>query len=208
MQFTPAQIYHVYNQGNNQERTFHDREDYLLFLQLVRKQILPYCQILAWCLMPNHFHFLLVTSSISVQLKKVGGNELTVLNNGFRLLQVTYAQYFNRRYRRTGSLFRQKAKSKCLSDEAIDEGEMVSNDTFNGYPWACLHYIHQNPVKANLVVHPGDWEYSSFSDYAGIRSGSICQVETGKKLIGLTNSDFVAANMVELPDWRLKKLFV
>ncbi len=51
-------LYHIYNQGNNRERIFFNRENYLFFLKKIRTHILPYADVLAWCLMPNHFHLL------------------------------------------------------------------------------------------------------------------------------------------------------
>ena len=207
MHLLPAHQYHIYNQGNNRETLFYCREDYLRFLQLVRKHVMPHCDVLAWCLMPNHFHFLILTNASSTELIKLGGNNLTLLNNGFRLLQTNYAQYANARYARTGSLFRQKAKSKCLTDEAITEGDDPSpNDIFNSYPWVCFHYIHQNPVKAGLAAYPEDWEFSSFRDYAGQREGTLCNVVFGRKLTGLSEDDF-NYDSIELPAWRVRKLF-
>jgi REP element-mobilizing transposase RayT len=58
MKLYPNHLYHIYNQGNNQQKTFLDRDDYLIFLRKVKKFLSPYADILAYCLMPNHFHFL------------------------------------------------------------------------------------------------------------------------------------------------------
>jgi len=58
MIFEQGHLYHIYNQGNNRQRIFFSRENYLFFLDKVKKHILPYADILAWCLMPNHFHFM------------------------------------------------------------------------------------------------------------------------------------------------------
>jgi hypothetical protein len=62
--------------------------------------------------MPNHFHFEIYATRDSVKIKKVGNIISTELSNGFRLLQSNYAQYFNKRQKRTGSLFRQKKKQR------------------------------------------------------------------------------------------------
>ena len=58
MQFEKDHIYHIYNQGNNRQKIFFDRENYLFFLQKMNDYLLPYCDIMAWCLMPNHFHWM------------------------------------------------------------------------------------------------------------------------------------------------------
>jgi REP element-mobilizing transposase RayT len=59
MNFTPDNLYHVYNQGNNQQPIFTIEEDYYIFLRIIRKTISPHCEIIAYCLMPNHFHVLI-----------------------------------------------------------------------------------------------------------------------------------------------------
>lgn len=57
MYFEEGATYHVYNRSN--ESLFHNRENYLFFLRKIRKHILPFADILAYCLMPNHFHIIL-----------------------------------------------------------------------------------------------------------------------------------------------------
>jgi len=59
MEFHPENLYHVYNRGNQQQILFFERANYLFFLKKVRKELLPYTEIINYCLMPNHFHFLL-----------------------------------------------------------------------------------------------------------------------------------------------------
>jgi len=56
-------IYHVFNQGNNRENIFFSRENYLYFLSKINIYIKPHADILAWCLMPNHFHLMLYIHS-------------------------------------------------------------------------------------------------------------------------------------------------
>jgi len=55
MDFIENNIYHVYNQGNNRQRIFFTYDNQVYFLDKIRKHILPYADILAWCLMYNHF---------------------------------------------------------------------------------------------------------------------------------------------------------
>ena len=111
MNIVPFEIYHIYNQGNNKELLFYEDIDYLEFIRLFRKFIFPYCKVLAYCLMPNHFHFLIYTLEKSAEYKRIGNIQSCELSNGFRLLQSSYAQYINKKQNRTGSLFRQKAKA-------------------------------------------------------------------------------------------------
>ncbi len=64
MQFESGHIYHIYNQGNNRQKIFFDRENYLFFLRKIRTHILPFADIFAWCLMPNHFHLMVYVNHV------------------------------------------------------------------------------------------------------------------------------------------------
>lgn len=88
------------------------------------------------------------------------------------IVQSSYAQAINKQNGTTGSLFQSKTKAKALNE---------SDDIIR-----CLHYIHQNPIKANLVRKLEAWEFSSFPDYAGSRNGKLCDQHL---LFNLTNSD-------------------
>lgn len=57
MQFYPHKCYHIYNQGNNQKRIFLTKANYLFFLQKMQRHLLPHSHVLAYCLIPNHFHW-------------------------------------------------------------------------------------------------------------------------------------------------------
>lgn len=195
MNIIPYDIYHIYNQGNNKEIIFYADEDYLEFLKLFRKFVSPHCKVLAYCLMPNHFHFEIYSTEESATIKKVGNIQSTVLSNGFRLLQSSYAQYFNKK-NRSGFLFRQKAKAKTISDGN------------NYYSHIAFHYIHQNPLRAGLVKKLKDWKYSSFPDYAGIRNGTLCDQELADQLIGFEKNNFTDNSYALIPDDISKKIFL
>jgi putative transposase len=62
----PNHIYHIYNQINNRQKIFFNRENYLYFLKKVKQHPLPYADILAWCLMPNHFHLLVAVREVQL----------------------------------------------------------------------------------------------------------------------------------------------
>src|SRR5439155_10008512 len=59
MHFEPEHTYHVYNRGNNKTPIFFLAKNYLYFLKKIKTEWLPYCDIYCYCLMPNHFHFML-----------------------------------------------------------------------------------------------------------------------------------------------------
>ncbi len=114
MQIIGNQIYHIYNQGNNKQKIFYKRENYHYFLSKFKKYVVPKAEVLAYCLMPNHFHFMVNTTKDSVQNEKVGSLMVNALSNGFRKLLSTYAQAINKQENRSGSLFRQKTKAKLV----------------------------------------------------------------------------------------------
>ncbi|MEX2569261.1 MAG: transposase [Cyclobacteriaceae bacterium] len=195
MSLQQDKLYHFYNQGNNRERIFFSTENYLYFLGKFRKYVWPHCQVLAYCLMPNHFHFLINTTKASVVEAKVGSLDIPALNNGFRQLLSSYAQAINKQEGRSGSLFRQKTKAKLL--EESDEH----------YPFICFNYIHQNPLRAGLVSKLEDWEFSSFADHVGIRNGSLCDQEPAKSLLGISKESIYEESYQVIPSDLVKQLF-
>ncbi len=161
MHFVSNEIYHIYNRGNQKQEIFKSRENYLNFLEKVKTNIASRCEILAWCLMPNHFHILVSTTEISCDTLAKAVIPIQYLSEGIRLLLSSYTKGFNRANELTGNLFQQKTKAK-----------MVSNKTEN-YSRTAFHYIHQNPMTADLVKKMEDWEFSSFRDYIGTRNGKF-----------------------------------
>ena len=161
MEFAPDCLYHVYNRGNNRQPLFFSYANYVFFLRKVRTHLLPCCDMLAYCLMPNHFHFLLEAKTPAAG---------KTLNGGFQTVLSSYTQAVNKQEQRTGSLFQQHTKAKCL------EGE---------YATTCFHYIHQNPMKANLVNRMENWEFSSFKDYCGLRKGTLCYQQRAFEVLNL-----------------------
>lgn len=186
MNFSPDNLYHIYNQGNNQEVIFLNDEEYGIFLNLIRENIKPYCEIINWCLMPNHFHLMVYCDDRILDLKKQGGLEIDDLTNGIRKLLSRYARIFNSKHVRSGSLFRQKTKTKCLSDSNIKTYSSLTDYYFN-----CFHYIHQNPLAAGLVKRIEDWKFSSFRDYAGLRNGTLCNKSLATKFCSYEPETFM-----------------
>lgn len=178
MKFFENEIYHIYNRGNNRQRLFFNPGNYIYFLNKVRKFLLPHCDILAYCLMPNHFHFLMSSDKRTIVTKLIGGTERNVLSEGIRNLLQTYTKGINEQNNSTGSLFQQNTKAKCISKGSRSYGQI------------CMHYIHQNPLKANLVKKMEDWEYSSFSEYCDFKKEPLCSKELGIRLLGINIETF------------------
>lgn len=178
MQFHENELYHIYNRGNNRQPIYFNHENYLYFLQKIRKYILPHCDILNYCLMPNHFHLLISTDHRSTQTKRIGNNDRNVLSEGFRNLLSSYSKGINKQNAVTGSLFQQNTHSVSLHEGSINYGS------------TCFHYIHQNPLKARLVSKMEDWPYSSFKDFVGARNGSLCNKHLAFELLDLNPKRF------------------
>ena len=107
------------------------------------------------------------------------------LSHQIRALLSGYTKAFNKQEERSGSLFRQRTKYKDgWIDGFLTVGSKKEHLLFrpdNDYARQCFEYIHQNPVKANLVTKPEDWVYSSAKDYAGLRKGTLCNQDLAKE---------------------------
>jgi REP element-mobilizing transposase RayT len=194
MNIHEAGIYHIYNRGNNQQTIFFKEENYNYFLRKCHQYLKPVSEILAWCLMTNHFHFLIEVTNKSLTPVRSGGIFMPAMTNGFRLLQSSYAKGINKQEERTGNLFQQKTKAKLVSCE-------------ENYSLTAFFYTHQNPVEAGLVSVAEDWTYSSFRDYAGIRSGTLCNKERAIHLLGLSDIDFKNEIVKKIDEEKIKKIF-
>ena len=178
MEFFKNELYHIYNRGNNRQRIFFKPDNYIFFLKKVRRYILPYCDILSYSLMPNHFHFLIHSDERTIATKTIRTEAKNVLSEGIRVLLSSYTQAINKQNQFSGSLFQQNTKAKPI----VKGGR--------NYDLTVFHYIHQNPYRANLVARMEDWEYSSFVDYCGKRNGNLCNKELTIKLLGLNMTTF------------------
>src|SRR4051812_13701230 len=113
MLFTPNEVYHIYNRGNNQQRIFFNEQNYLFFLRKINNQIKPISDILCWCLMPNHFHIMInVRDESCIKRAAFGGKSVQELSYRIGILLSSYAQAINKQNGTTGSLFQQRTKVK------------------------------------------------------------------------------------------------
>ena len=153
----PANIYHIYNRGIGKEKIFRNRDNYLFFLSKVTKYILPVCDVLAYCLLPDHFHFLIRVKTES-ELKafakeiKKEHTELPVLvSEQFSNCFNSYSKSFNKVFERHGKLF-------DLPFKRIE----VDSDS---YYTVLVAYVHRNPVHHGIAKKFTDWEFSSYKAY-------------------------------------------
>lgn len=195
--FQEGQVFHVFNQGNNRQPIFFEDENYLHFLRKIRKFLLPFTDILCYCLMPNHFHLLIVPNKHAGEPAKAVKPSVyhgkyvhqEKLSQATGSLLSTYTQSINKIYKRSGSLFRANTKVKdgwideVISVEGKNKNLFFRSD--NDYALQCFYYIHENPVKANLVKKTTDWIYSSARDYAGMRNGTLCNQTLAREILGI-----------------------
>ncbi len=186
MNFEKDYIYHIYNQGNNRQKIFFNRENYLFFLKKIGLHITPYTDILAWCLMPNHFHLMVLVKelTVGVALSDADGDnqKMRTINNSIGIMLRSYTNALNKQRGRSGKLFRKKTKAECINCPNgiaptfynTKTGTIINiSNPEKEYPQVCFNYIHQNPVKAKLVKNKVDWEFSSAIDYYGMRTGKL-----------------------------------
>ncbi len=142
----PGVIYHIYNRGHSRSNIFFAESNYIFFLRRLRQYVLPVAKIIAYVLMPNHYHLLVEVLTAN-------------FSHAMQNFSISYTKAINQRFARTGSVFQGAFKSK-----PVEKNEVL------------LHlskYIHLNPLKANLVKNLEDWPYSSYLEYIGIREGQL-----------------------------------
>src|SRR5205085_1078549 len=138
----PDMSLHVIQRGHNRNACFSHDTDRMVYLgnlaELLRK---TGCALHAYCLMSNHIHMLLTPSNAHACA--------TMMRN----LGQRYAQYFNRRYERSGALWQGRYRSCLVASSA--------------YVLACYRYIERNPVRAAMVSTPAGYRWSSFDGNCG-----------------------------------------
>ncbi len=201
MHFEKDHLYHIYNRSN--EEVFFTKENYLFFLRKVNDLIKPFCEILAWCLMPNHFHFLIQATEQGEKLSEEKNRQKTqLLAKNFGVLLSSYTQAINKQERRKGKLWSHNTEAKLLTNNSLFSNRSLSlNDN---YPLICFLYIHQNPVEAGLVDKMENWEFSSFVDYLNLRSGKLVNKELAYNLVNFDKDNFYAQSKIVLDEKLLK----
>jgi REP element-mobilizing transposase RayT len=163
IRFHPGDTYHLYNRGNNRENIIVERENYGYLLHLVRRHLRPVMDILAYCVMPNHYHLLVrmkARDGSPVQTSEVSETSEVSrqISNAMMRFSVAYTKAINKRYGRVGALFQGPYQAKPVPPERLLD-------------LSC--YLHHNPVAAGLVEDAADWPYASARDYLGDRNGTL-----------------------------------
>jgi putative transposase len=141
----PETLYHIYNRGNNREDIFKENRNYDYFMNLFARHVTPAADLYAYCLLPNHFHFLIKTKELPE------GKSNTWYSKSFSNFFNAYAKAINKSYERTGSLFQERFRRKEISSER--------------YFTEIVFYIHGNPQKHNIADDFRNFNHSSYHEY-------------------------------------------
>ena len=156
-------FFHIMVQGIRKEYIFNENNDINTYLKLIYKYIQKYnVKIIAYCIMNNHAHLLIYVE------------EIKELSEFMRSINTTYALYYNKKYKRTGYVFRNRYKAEPIFDEI----HLIN----------CMNYIHYNPVKAKICNSIKDYKYSSYREYRS-NSGEI--IKFSKKVFPEINKLFI-----------------
>jgi len=146
--YLPGQPYHLVQRGNNREVCFVEPENYQYYLALWKECSKRYgVSVHAYCLMTNHIHFLVTPESpdsISRAMSVIGSR---------------YAYYFNKSYKRTGTIWEGRHKSSLIQSDR--------------YFLSCCRYIELNPVVACMVTKPEEYKWSSYQANAWGRESNL-----------------------------------
>jgi REP element-mobilizing transposase RayT/DNA-directed RNA polymerase specialized sigma24 family protein len=137
----PGAVYHVTARGDRREPIFVDEQDRHALLNVVAQALARFdAQMLAYCLMGNHYHFVLHTrqANLSLLMRQING---------------VYTQTFNRRHNKAGHLFQGRFKAILVDRDA--------------YLLEVCRYVERNPVAARIVRKPQAWPWSSYRAHAG-----------------------------------------
>ena len=148
--FQAESFYHIYNRANGNDNLFLEERNYCYFLDKYFQYMNDFAETFAFCLMPNHFHFMVrVRQEEEFQslIKQQSRNHGDIVNQQFSNLFNSYSKAVNSTYNRHGSLFQRPFKYKEVTDEAFLSQLIL--------------YIHYNPVKHGFVNDILDWPYSS-----------------------------------------------
>lgn len=162
-QFAADSYYHIYNRGNGKMDIFLDEDDLRFFIYRLRQNLFPDKEhsgriiplppnsfsLISYCLMPNHFHFLLRQNQ-DIPTSKLLTKVCT-----------SYSKYFNKKYKRVGHVFQDKFKQIMIDD--------------NSYLLWVAAYIHQNPKMAGLVDDLADYHWSSYLEFVNLNNDDFCE---------------------------------
>ncbi len=156
--------YHITTRGNNKNNIFKENNDYLFYLNLIKKyKKKTSLNIYHYCLMPNHTHFLIRTGDASS------------FSSFMKNLNLAYCYYFKKKYSWVGHFWQGRYNSQSVGKDE--------------YFLQCGKYIELNPVRARIVEDPKDYPYSSYSYYAEGKDDDIITEDFFYKDLGSNDKE-------------------
>lgn len=156
-------FFHIMVQGIRREYIFNEQTDIETYSRLIYKYMKKFnVKIIAYCIMNNHSHLL-------VYIDKIQN-----LSQFMKCVNTTYAMYYNKKYKKTGYVFRNRYKAEPIFDELY-----LNN---------CISYIHNNPLEAGICLSPEQYKFSSYREYT-TNSGKI--IKESKNIFPEINALFI-----------------
>jgi REP element-mobilizing transposase RayT len=176
-------FYHIYNCGINGENLFIEDDNYRYFMKLYDKHISPIAETYAWCLMKNHFHFVVKIKDLPIRSEPDRYIRIKPPHQYFSNLFNAYAKAFNNRFDRHGSLFERPFKKKLIDN--------------NEYLRRVIVYTHDNPVHHNFVSHTIEWPWSSYITVLSSEPTKMMRKEVVELFGDVENFKFVHEQKIE-----------
>ncbi|MCK0129920.1 hypothetical protein MWU59_00230 [Flavobacteriaceae bacterium F08102] len=183
---TPLQcghFYHIYNRGINGCTIFGSNYHFRYFLFLYKKYISPIASTYSWCLLHNHFHFLVFFQEAD-EIVLDHKTPAHYLSQQFSNFFNAYAKYYNKVSQRHGSLFERPFKRKLVDNEDYLKKLMI--------------YIHTNPVHHRQAVHPHAYRWSSYNEVIKKNSAFVDYISILKYFEDIENFIFVHRQKSEI----------
>lgn len=156
--------YHICTKANGSEVLFRDQSDYMYFIKKMHLRLTEAWSILAYTLLPHEIHFI-----IKVEKKEIDGE---IIDQSMLLSHLLngYAQHYNYKYSRSGSLLHRSFRREQI-DNATELANMICK-------------IHNLPVANEIVSAPGEWQYSSYNSSTTERLWCEVAIQEIEKLFG------------------------
>ncbi len=179
-------FYHIYNRGINGQPIFLKDEHFIFFLQKTKYYLLPYFEVYAYCLMSNHFHFLLrAKESVQASILNADKTGLHSANKVYSKqigkMISSYTQAFNKMESRHGPLLESPFKRLKVDSESYLRNLII--------------YIHQNPLDIGISVN--NYEYSSYKAIISDRYTVLERTEVISYFDDIENFKFYHRNRVD-----------
>lgn len=164
--FEERRFYHIYNRGNNKEEIFFREGNFRYFLKEFDEYLSNLLDVYAFCLLPNHFHFLIRVKEDLTAFRNLEGHNASNRNpvtQTFTNFFSTYTKAINKQQNRTGSLLQENLKRKLIDEEK--------------YLTEIVFYIHNNPVHHNICKKLDEYVWSSYARILNDRTSKLKKSE-------------------------------